>query len=520
MKNSYTNLEMPRFIQILTLISLGLAYRLIHIQQGWITDDFVLYHEVSRLFSIGDIKAGLQLYNWPLYPALIAIIHKLTTLSLTASAQTLTVALYGLTTYALLSFIKRIGGDKKTILFGALLFFSTLYVTGDVVSMLVRDTGFWAFYLLSLNAFHQYLLTPTLSNGMRWQVLMIMATLFRIEGVLFLMLLPFMLFFEKQVPLKKQASLFLKANSMSFFALLIIIVVMVLVPSIKMSDFGRLQEVTTLFDTGYLHMMTTFSSRAALMSSVVFENQFDDVTYASFFITLTGLVVLKVLNATGWIAVLFAVIKDKKASLKIEKNAQKLMLWAFVISMIGLLLIILNVMLISKRYAIPAAFIILVYASFNLSGLVAGANKKSKPMTQFFLILMAIICGLCILKNIWPKKESIRYEQHAVNWAKQHTVNPNKIFYVSPRARYYASAPYQGRGYDLWDFTKTAILNRSILDYETLVITLDAHQDVKAKEDWLSDQLPEYSLAHIEYGHKNKNRVLIFKKTSVDASPK
>ena len=400
MKKSYTNLQMPRFIQILTLISLVLAFRLIHIQQGWITDDFVLYHEVSRLFSIGDIKGGLQLYNWPLYPALIAIIHKLTALSLTASAQTLTVALYGLTTYALLSFIKGIGGDKKTILFGALLFFSNLYVTGDVVSMLLRDTGFWAFYLLSLNAFHQYILTPTLSHAMRWQLLMIIATLFRIEGVVFLILLPLMLFFEKEVPLEKQASLFLKANAMSFFALLIIIVGMVLLPSIKMSDLGRLQEVTTLFDTGYLHMMTTFSSRAALMSSVVFEHQFDDVTYASFFITLAGLVVLKVLNATGWIAVLFAFVKDKKASLKIEKNAQKLMLWAFVISMMSLLLIILNAMLISTRYAIPAAFIILVYASFNLSGLVAGANKKSKPMTQFFFNFNG--------NHLWP----LYFEKH------------------------------------------------------------------------------------------------------------
>jgi hypothetical protein len=329
-----------------------------------------------------------------------------------------------------------------------------------------------------------------------------------------------MLFFEKKVPLKKQASLFLKANATSFFALLIIIVAMVLVPSIKMSDFGRLQQVIELFDTGYLHMMTTFSSRAALMSSVVFHNHFDDVTYASFFITLAGLVVLKVLNATGWIAVLFAVIKDKKASLKIEKNAQKLLLWAFLISMMSLLLIILNVMVISTRYAIPATFVILVYASFNLSGLVAGAHKKSKLMTQFLLILIAIICGLCILKNIWPKKNNIHYEQHAVNWAKQHTVNLNKIFYVSPRARYYASAPYQGRDYGFWDFTTTAILNRSILDYETLVITLNAHQDVKAKEDWLFDQLPEYSLVHTEYGYKNKSRVLIFKKTSVDASPK
>jgi hypothetical protein len=244
---------------------------------------------------------------------------------------------------------------------------------------------------------------------MRWQLLMIIATLFRIEGVVFLILLPLMLFFEKEVPLEKQASLFLKANAMSFFALLIIIVGMVLLPSIKMSDLGRLQEVTTLFDTGYLHMMTTFSSRAALMSSVVFEHQFDDVTYASFFITLAGLVVLKVLNATGWIAVLFAFVKDKKASLKIEKNAQKLMLWAFVISMMSLLLIILNAMLISTRYAIPAAFIILVYASFNLSGLVAGANKKSKPMTQFFFNFNG--------NHLWPlyfKKHLAKKREHSL----------------------------------------------------------------------------------------------------------
>ena len=103
-----------------------------------------------------------------------------------------------------------------------------------------------------------------------------------------------------------------------------------------------------------------------------------------------------------------------------------------------------------------------------------------------------------------------------MNWAKQHTVNPNKIFYVSPRDRYYGSAHYQSRGHDFWDFTTNAILNRSILDYETLVITLNAHQDVKAKEDWLFDQLPEYSLVHTEYGYKNKNRVLIFKKTLVE----
>lgn len=35
----------------------------------------------------------------------------------------------------------------------------------------------------------------------------------------------------------------------------------------------------------------------------------------------------------------------------------------------------------------------------------------------------------------------------------------------------------------------------------------------KAKDDWLLNHLPEFSLVHTEYGHKNKKRMLAFKKT-------
>jgi hypothetical protein len=185
------------------------------------------------------------------------------------------------------------------------------------------------------------------------------------------------------------------------------------------------------------------------------------------------------------------------------------------LTILNAVIILTNVFLLSGRYIVSLGFILLILSAFCLESYLQQAKTK---VDYSVLIIIFMIILFSLASNLLPKKSNYNYEQHAVSWAKKHTYNHDKIFYVSPRARYYASAPYQGRGYDYWGFTQDAISSRSIFDYETLVINLDLHQDVKAKEDWLLNQLPEYSLVHIEYGHKNKKRVLIFKKIPVDTS--
>src|SRR3989338_2678056 len=118
------------------------ALWVVHIQHGAINPDSVLYFEAAKLFSIGEWKQGVALFSWPLYSALIAVLHNLTGLSVEASAQWLTAIFFAITTFSFITLIRLAGGNKTTTICGASLLLSSSYIVGDVLPMLLRDQGF------------------------------------------------------------------------------------------------------------------------------------------------------------------------------------------------------------------------------------------------------------------------------------------------------------------------------------------------------------------------------------------
>ena len=60
----------------------------------------------------------------------------------------------------------------------------------SVRQYIVRDHGFWAFYLVSLYFLLKYVEDVSWKNALAWSASLLMATLFRIEGAIFLLTLP------------------------------------------------------------------------------------------------------------------------------------------------------------------------------------------------------------------------------------------------------------------------------------------------------------------------------------------
>jgi hypothetical protein len=153
MKNflaSIEKLQSKHLYLMLIAFSAILAARIQSIQHGWITLDTVLYFESARLIALGEFKAATQVFNWPLYSLCMAAVHKLTNLSIHHSAQVLSIVFFAITTTSFVKIIALGGGNKKTMLVGAFILFSSLYIVGDVLEMLIRDQGFWACFLTSL----------------------------------------------------------------------------------------------------------------------------------------------------------------------------------------------------------------------------------------------------------------------------------------------------------------------------------------------------------------------------------
>ncbi len=506
-QNKVFSISMRRLIWSLVLLSALLAWRIMYIQHGWINDDSVLYFEIARLFSLGEWKAGLALFDWPFYPVLIAGAHKITGASFQLSAQILNVCFFSLTTLSFLSLIRIAGGNQLTLVCGALLLFSTSYIVGDILPMLLRDEGFWAFFLTSIYYFIQYYRQQMVKSAVLWQVCAIVAVLFRIEAVTFLAFLPFIFLVEKKWDGIKP---WLIANILSLLVLAILLSILALHPTLTLADFGRINQLTTMLQQGFINLANGVNTKASVIASLVLTGYLADYSMLVLLTGLFAILVMKCLSSAGWVSIALLVFRFRLAKTIINRDALKVFYWVIALAILNAALILLNVYVLSGRYVASLGFMLLILSAFCFAHLMIKAKKRRHKWT---LIIILTVLSFTFMGNILPKADYLNFEQQAVAWIKHQDAPSNqRIFYVSPRLRYYANAPYAGRGYDYWDYTQQAIADGSIYTYDYLVINLDVDNESAKRELVLTDKLPQYRLVHTVYGFKNKKRILIYKK--------
>ncbi len=171
-----------------------------------INDDGILYIHTARLFAEGNVSAALNVMGasrWPFYPWLIAFVGQIFGIDLEWAA-------HGIDTFALvlaavffLAIVRELNSERVILVAAAVTFliFPTL---NDYRDQIIRDHGYMACYLASVWTFLRYYLRPSLVSGLAWLVAGIMAALFRIEGVVFLLLLPLLFLIRK--PFRRSAS--------------------------------------------------------------------------------------------------------------------------------------------------------------------------------------------------------------------------------------------------------------------------------------------------------------------------
>lgn len=502
--------------KLFTLFAVLIACQVIYIQHGWINDDSVLYFEIARLFSIGEWKQGLALYEWPLYPALISAMHQLTQLEIQTSAQILNVLFFAITTYSFVSLIRLAGGNKTTIACGAFLLLSSAYIVGDVLPMLLRDQGFWAMFLTSLVYFIKFYRDKKLSDALLWQVCAIIAVLFRIEAITFLVCLPFVLFQQREFQIKQRFKHFFQVNSIVIFALISMLGALLIVPSLHLSDFGRLEEVATIIPRMLTEIAQTFNTKANMMREKVLGGFFDSYGMMGVVVSLAFIIIFKVISLISWpVAGIMVLGRSIGSPTQAMQNDTRLIFcWAAAIALLNACMIIASVFILSGRYIIALGFILLIFAAFHLASLLEKIRSKqiNKRWQKILLYFLIVLIALFAIKNIWPKREGYNFEQDAVAYLKQQQVPNDKVFFVTARSRYFAGAPYAGRTHEYWDYTQAAIADGSIYKYDYLVLNLYIDDQYAEREKILSEKLPQYKFAKEFYGLRNKKKVMLFEK--------
>lgn len=504
------NSDPQRLFGFIVAASILLAAWMQYIQHGWINPDSVLYLEQARLFAIGDWKGIVAVFEWPLYGICIGFIHKATSLSIHVSAQFLNMLFFGIATASFLKLINLAGGKNRTLALGALLLFSSQYIVGDVLEMLMRDEGFWAFFLTGLVFLIHYNQSGNLRDALLWQVSMIIATLFRIEAILYLLLLPLFFICCSQTGNSSKIRKVINAYSISILIVITIGLIVTTHPELSMQNFGRLKEVFTT--NLYQEFTQQLFTRADIMSTQVLGSFLDEFAIPGLLLTFLYIIVSKAISTTGLIGTTLAALhlkNTKPPSNSMHPEVRRILLVTGAIALVSTALIITKVFVLSGRYMIAFAWILLIFAALHLEQLSTNLSKKHRVI---FLIICLILC-LGLIKNILPKRSGYNYQQEAVSWLQSNKNHNSSVFYDDPRMRYYAKAPFTRKWNDGWALIQSKIDDRSINNYDYLLVSYSKKRP--EQEQTVLHALPNFTEVNRFNGRKAKKYIVIYKKTAL-----
>ena len=159
-----------------------------------INGDGILYVDVAKAFLSNGIGGAIDVYHWPFYGILIGLVHNLTGLSFENSASLLNTLFMMFVCVVFVRIYEEISGKESRLQLAAILILA-LPILNDYRDLVIRGYGFWTFMLVALYGFIQYSRSPDLKSALKWQLGIVVAILFRVEGIAFLVLAPFYFLF-------------------------------------------------------------------------------------------------------------------------------------------------------------------------------------------------------------------------------------------------------------------------------------------------------------------------------------
>ncbi len=152
-------------------------------------EDGVLYLMLAERISEGGFAAGFDLFDRPLYSAMIAGIHALTGLSFVSSAEILNAACVLGLVVAFLELCRELHHEDSVIPWAAALLLAHPKLN-NYFAFVIRDLGYWALLLGSFVLFMRHVSCGGRHRLAGWAACVLLAATFKPEALAFGLVLP------------------------------------------------------------------------------------------------------------------------------------------------------------------------------------------------------------------------------------------------------------------------------------------------------------------------------------------
>ena len=415
------------------LIGVGIILSLIKIQDSVINRDAIVYLSTAEAFYEQGVAGTFKTYSWPAYAIFGAILSKISHISLENCFYIINTILYSLIPAIFLRLYIVITNNRNALQVVALLVLLLPALNG-YREMIIRDVGFWCFSLLALLSFLRYFQTKKFFYALTWQLSIGTAFFFRSEAVIWLIGLPFCLFFINTETFGNRFKYWL--SSICFY--MVILIIGIIIICLHDTALEILKNKLTTIDIFHNFAARLQNAQEKMALNVLNEYSSE---YASLILS-SGLLILLVhivLSATSPIYLALATVAFFKRQTIKSSPENKIVLWALILNLIVLIAFLLSYQFMIERYAILTALLILLLISQPITQWAKNSWPQSRLITKYSFIFLTAIVFLDILISKNPPPTNLK---SAGEWLKTNTsldtpiaLNDNRLLHYSGRIR-------------------------------------------------------------------------------------
>jgi hypothetical protein len=395
--------------------------------------DAMFYLRAAELFAVGEWKEALSIYPWPLYSVLIALAQTITSTSALVSAQIVNSLLDCVTVVIFILLVRLLAPaqHQRIVFWAAALILLHPRLTG-LRPVVIRDHGFYAFLLLALYFVVKGQLKPSLAFQSTAIFAILIAALFRFEGLFLLLLVPAYYLYARAISVGAKASTILAVLLVS--ALLIpayVAWVSGTIPRILAGEVW-LPKFLAWFQGLTDHIVKTTNELKRILPQ---SRNAGGVAYAGIISAFTLDAALRAL--TFPIAILAILSFSPRRLMPAETS--RMILW-FASWQLPLLLVFAAFSLfIDWRYAMAFAIIMTIPAVFTLDEAARHWFSGTKGKLLFlFAALMLIIPWIISL----PRNPQLDHLREAGLWIGENLAENTRILTNDGRIAYFSGRPY------------------------------------------------------------------------------
>lgn len=458
-----------------------------------INNDGVLYIEASAQFLQGNWHAGLEVYNWPFYSLLIAAISKVSFLGLETSAYAVNVLLQALLAFVFVRSAQALGGNRRVAIAASILLLTNVTLNG-YRDLVIRDFGYWAFFFTAFLFFLNFHRTRLLKYAIGFSLSIMIATLFRIEGIAFLVAAPLIMLFDKE-GWKTRLYNILKLSSP------LILVAVLCVPFLLLSDSipefrGRLNDPLNLLQHAYFNIVTGISEKGRMIENLILSTNAKNMGTKSMLAILLMFLIMKTISAIGYIPLIFSVSGSLSRRIRSTMTGLNIVGGFIVINLLVLTAFTLSEHFLTPRYTMCMALLMTFPAAFMLADYfekpqpVSGDKPRVWKRRSKIIIVIALIYML--LDGLTSFSAGNAHIREAGLWMKENVPQQARLIASERTLYYYAGKPVDQEAVELassaTEDEKISEIDKK--DYDYLAIDINRKKKVFEQViiDWVGNK--------------------------------